>query len=285
MTQIDPIERKPVQRVEPSRAAAWKNLVFGLCYRLGLNALARVVTRNKPRILMFHHITEEGGPGLTPSKMNKMLAYIADRYNVMSVSQLAQHMTDHGQCPQNTIVLTFDDGYTSFADYAMPLLEAHNLPATLFVCPTLIAEEGNEPTLFDGQELVDWPTLAQLASSPLVEIGAHSMTHPVLSATSDTDSQSEIESSKETLEARLGRPITSFCYPYGMGGDFTDAHRDMVRDAGYSCATASWFGFVELGDDDIYALPRIGCDNFQTFGHFRKNVDGLEFLQRRLLTD
>jgi len=111
------------------------------------------------------------------------------------------------------------------------------------------------------------------------------MTHHVLSATSNSDRHGEIVSSKTMLGARLGKPVTSFFYPYGMGGDFNDTHRDMVREAGYSCATASWFGFVELGDDDIYALPRIGCDNFQTFGHFRKNIDGLEFLQRRLLTD
>jgi hypothetical protein len=153
MTQTDPTEKKPVQGYKANSPALWKRFVFGLFYYLGLNTLALVITRNKPRILMFHHISEEGQSGLTPSKLNRMLAYIADRYEAMTVSQLVQYMGDHGQYPQNTIVLTFDDGYTSFAEHAMPLLEAYNLPATLFVCPTLISE-GGEQTLFDGQELV-----------------------------------------------------------------------------------------------------------------------------------
>jgi peptidoglycan/xylan/chitin deacetylase (PgdA/CDA1 family) len=97
--------------------------------------------------------------------------------------------------------------------------------------------------------------LKQLASNNLVEIGAHTTTHPVLSAISKTEQQTEIQQSKEILERLLGKPVTSFAYPYGTKADYTSETVEIVRSSGFSC-TCSNFGGVILKGVDQFQLPR-----------------------------
>lgn len=57
--------------------------------------------------------------------------------------------------------------------------------------------------------------VAALAGGGLIEIGAHSVTHPVLSDLTAAAQRQEIRQSKRRLEEILGSPVTSFAYPYG----------------------------------------------------------------------
>jgi peptidoglycan/xylan/chitin deacetylase (PgdA/CDA1 family) len=57
--------------------------------------------------------------------------------------------------------------------------------------------------------------LHALADGALVDIGAHTVTHPFLSAHNRAYQQREIQESKHYLENELGRPIKSFAYPHG----------------------------------------------------------------------
>jgi peptidoglycan/xylan/chitin deacetylase (PgdA/CDA1 family) len=57
--------------------------------------------------------------------------------------------------------------------------------------------------------------VAALARGKLIEVGAHTMTHPALSALPVASQREEIQRSKARLEDILGQPVTSFAYPYG----------------------------------------------------------------------
>jgi peptidoglycan/xylan/chitin deacetylase (PgdA/CDA1 family) len=102
----------------------------------------------------------------------------------------------------------------------------------------------------------------RLAEGRLVEVGAHSVTHPVL-ATLAVDAQyAEVQESKADLEKILGRPIPSFAYPYGSISDYTQATVAAVRQAGYVRACANFPGPVEP-KSDRFQLPRFlvrDCD-------------------------
>lgn len=67
--------------------------------------------------------------------------------------------------------------------------------------------------------------LQKMSASPFIEIGAHTVTHPKLSALSPKRQFEEIEGSRTYLEALLGKQITSFAYPYGASEHFTKGHR------------------------------------------------------------
>jgi peptidoglycan/xylan/chitin deacetylase (PgdA/CDA1 family) len=98
--------------------------------------------------------------------------------------------------------------------------------------------------------------LRQLAEGDRVEIGSHTLTHPVLSAIPASRQRSELGKSKTRLETILGVPVTSFSYPYGQRSDYSAETVDLVRAAGFACACANFFGFVRA-DSDRFRLPRI----------------------------
>jgi peptidoglycan/xylan/chitin deacetylase (PgdA/CDA1 family) len=94
-----------------------------------------------------------------------------------------------------------------------------------------------------------------LADSKLAEIGAHTVTHPVLAALPIDRQRDEIGRSKSQLEEILGRPIGSFSYPFGMQDDYTSEAIAMVRDSGFACACSNFEGVVDQRTDP-YQLPR-----------------------------
>jgi peptidoglycan/xylan/chitin deacetylase (PgdA/CDA1 family) len=63
--------------------------------------------------------------------------------------------------------------------------------------------------------------IIELAESGLVEVGSHSVTHPIFSKLSMSAQREEVQRSKSTLEEILGRPVTSFAYPFGSKSDYT----------------------------------------------------------------
>jgi peptidoglycan/xylan/chitin deacetylase (PgdA/CDA1 family) len=97
--------------------------------------------------------------------------------------------------------------------------------------------------------------LRELASGDLVEIGAHTLTHPVLSALTPDQQQHEIGGSKQQLEAMTGKPITSFAYPYGKKFHYTQQTIRTVRENGFACACSNFGGLVTRSSDR-YTLPR-----------------------------
>lgn len=89
-----------------------------------------------------------------------------------------------------------------------------------------------------------------------MEIGAHTVNHPILSKVDPTHAQREIIDSKRALEAITARPVKLFAYPNGKPGvDYTSSHVDMVRSAGFEAAVSTSWG-VALPKTDRYELPR-----------------------------
>ena len=95
-----------------------------------------------------------------------------------------------------------------------------------------------------------------LAEGRLVEIGAHTLTHPVLSALPAAEQRTEIQGSKSRLESILRHPVTSFAYPYGSRSDYTAETVALVRDAGFTYACSNCAQVVWRGSD-TFQLPRV----------------------------
>jgi peptidoglycan/xylan/chitin deacetylase (PgdA/CDA1 family) len=92
-----------------------------------------------------------------------------------------------------------------------------------------------------------------------MEVGAHTVTHPILSALgSRQELDSEIAGSRDRIEARLDRPVRHFCYPNGRMRDIGPA-LDAVRDAGFDTAVTTETG-INRADSDLHLLRRIGVE-------------------------
>jgi peptidoglycan/xylan/chitin deacetylase (PgdA/CDA1 family) len=91
-----------------------------------------------------------------------------------------------------------------------------------------------------------------------MEIGAHTVNHPILKSIGEDEARSEIESSKRTLEEITGGPVTLFAYPNGKPGqDYGPEHVRLVREAGFAAAVST-VGGVAHRRSDLFQLPRFG---------------------------
>jgi peptidoglycan/xylan/chitin deacetylase (PgdA/CDA1 family) len=73
-------------------------------------------------------------------------------------------------------------------------------------------------------------------------VGAHTITHPILSRVTPERAREEIEGSKSAIERALGVPVRSFAYPNGGPQDYTDTTVRLVQQAGFACAVTTRWG-------------------------------------------
>lgn len=111
-----------------------------------------------------------------------------------------------------------------------------------------------------------------LTSSPLVTIGAHTATHPRLSALSQREQEEEIGGSKRRLEALLGVPVTSFAYPFGSRRDYDRTSIRLCREAGFLRAVSTEAGQVHRWTDR-WQMPRQLVRNWDA-GTFAAHLEG-----------
>ena len=95
----------------------------------------------------------------------------------------------------------------------------------------------------------------RLGEVPGVEVGAHTASHQVLANLPLNAQRKEIASSKECLEAIMGRPVRTFAYPYGTRADYTKDTAVLVNEEGFALACSN-FPEAVTSTSDIYQLPR-----------------------------
>lgn len=110
-----------------------------------------------------------------------------------------------------------------------------------------------------------------------VEIGSHTVSHPILTTTGDDELRRELRDSRARLEEELGRDVKLFCYPNG-------AHDERVRreaaGAGYVCAVTTEPGLNERRGADPLTLRRVPAET--DLPHFVQSTSGFEELKNRL---
>lgn len=89
-----------------------------------------------------------------------------------------------------------------------------------------------------------------------MQVGAHTVSHPILARLSDEDARKEIIGSKNALECLLGEPVALFAYPNGKAGaDYTPASVAIAQEAGFLAAVSTNWGVARIGGDD-FQIPR-----------------------------
>ena len=89
-----------------------------------------------------------------------------------------------------------------------------------------------------------------------MEIGGHTVNHPILARTADSVATEEIANGKEMLEGIIRSPVRIFAYPNGKPErDYMHQHTEMVKNAGFDAAVSTAHGTATPGSD-VYQLPR-----------------------------
>lgn len=100
--------------------------------------------------------------------------------------------------------------------------------------------------------MLTWEQVIEISRGG-VEIGAHTLSHSLLSYAEDGEMEHEITACRRSIEEKLGRTVRSFAYP---NGDWNSRARGLVEQAGYDCAFTTTPGWFRPGQD-LYSVRRI----------------------------
>lgn len=218
--------------------------------------------RKKSTILLYHRVAEvNDDPHLLAVglyKFEKQLSYIKKHFTTISLREMSEQLKSK-RLKKGSVAITFDDGYADNFINALPILEKLQIPATIFVTAGMIGK--TEPFFWDketkteerGRSLTE-NELIELSKNQLIEIGAHTMTHPHLSSLKKEEQEIEILESKRKLESIIKKPILSFAYPFGTKSDFNyDTLKIVGENFGYACINNGEYITEEAS---MYELPR-----------------------------
>lgn len=89
-----------------------------------------------------------------------------------------------------------------------------------------------------------------------MDIGAHTVRHPILATLTLEEARAEIGDGKRVLQDIIGERVPLFAYPNGKPGtDYRAEHVAIVREMGFECAVSTAWG-AQRGNVDLFQLPR-----------------------------
>lgn len=105
--------------------------------------------RNRLTILMFHGFTDQKHQGLENAqhkhlevqKFEAFLKHLTQHFHMLSLDQAVNHLNHRTPLPQNSVVLTFDDGFRSNFLLAYPLLKKWRAPALIYLATEFVDEK------------------------------------------------------------------------------------------------------------------------------------------------
>lgn len=208
-------------------------------------------------VLCYHAVSEEWRAPLAvaPARLEEQVRFFLRRgYRPATLSEAVLNPPAH-----KTLAVTFDDGWRSILECAVPLLSSLGVAASVFV-PTDYIDAG-APLMWDGidrhppddhAELspMNWDELRGLRDAGW-EVGSHTKSHRPLPALGDPELADELRTSRGRCTDELG-VCASITYPYGL---VDERVVEATRAAGYTVAARL---ASSLRDPQPLDWPRVG---------------------------
>lgn len=216
------------------------------------------------RILAYHRIADERDVScVTPAAFEAQMRAVARMDAEPIRLDAALDLLDR-PVTSRYIAVTFDDGYHDNLTAALPVLERHGIPATIFVASSIIDGTSTYHWYRDPPRALAWDEIRDLVAGGLVDVQAHTRSHPRLPWVDDARAEDEIAGSKHDIEAQVGYALTSLSYPHGQYGAREVA---LVRAAGYRAGVTTDNGVNEGGGspDELRRTFVSGTDGDRDF--------------------
>lgn len=219
-------------------------------------------------VLMYHNIQPDTSLiSISPKRFSQQIEWLFQQgYKALGLSFLVDHLRIGKKIPENSIFLTFDDGYAGLYEYVFPLLLRYGFSSTIFLVSKYCGQNNDWPGQLSNipkMRLLSWDQIQEMDEKG-IEFGSHTASHPKLDELSSHEMEEEIRSSKEFIEERLGHEITTFAYPYGR---FNEKVKNIVKRE-YSGACSTTIGFVNSSSDP-FELQRVDINLIKDLWMFR----------------
>jgi peptidoglycan/xylan/chitin deacetylase (PgdA/CDA1 family) len=224
-------------------------------------------------ILTYHAVDSRASvTSVSPALFQwQMESLAAQNLTGISLADAFDHLERTGSFPQNSVVLTFDDGYLDMMSEVLPVTGSLGFSATVFIISGTVGMNAAQARAVNrdiDRDMLGWSQLEELVQSGF-EIGSHTLRHPSLTPLPVTEVERELGESKHKLQQRLQVPVNSFAYPYG---DLNQAVRN-VASTYYSYGCTTRLGPNSMAVDPLQ-LKRVDAYYLSKPGVFLRVCDG-----------
>jgi peptidoglycan/xylan/chitin deacetylase (PgdA/CDA1 family) len=218
-------------------------------------------------VLVYHNISahEKGRLSIAAKTFDAQIAQLhADGFHALSLADFMAFTAGRRQLPRRSVLLTFDDGYKAFIQYARPILKDYGFGATLFVYTDFIG----------GGSALSWQDLRTLSLQGF-DVEAHSKSHANLRRKEGESEaayakriEAELEFPLTLFKKNLPRPVEALAYPFGEQDDelipFVAKYRYAVAFTVRRQSNAAFVSPLKISRSQIYAE--------MTMSDFTKNL-------------
>ncbi|MCL1926939.1 MAG: polysaccharide deacetylase family protein [Syntrophorhabdaceae bacterium] len=220
-------------------------------------------------VLMYHDISNSFNDPYTvsPSLFAAQMEWFYNNgFRTISVRDIA-----NPPAGGKLVVITFDDGYASFLDYAFPLLREYGFCANINIIGNLVGKyipEGD-----DSRPMLSWDEYRHLLKSGLVDIGCHThalhrFEHKGALDVSDDVLRQDLRMFLDTMKKETGAQTDILAWPYGL----YDAQKtEVAKKEGFRYIQTSRHGVFDTSGD-ISEIPRKNISNRYNLAVLRAEV-------------
>lgn len=213
-----------------------KALTKGLSRRVLAGPLKRFV-------FLYHDISDPGAPQYSPlystqlEKFKLQVDLIAQNFTLVPLEEVVAEGPNQDQ---RLASITFDDGFLSVKDEALPYLNAKGIPFTVFVNSMAIKDNrlfyGSDVAeinrTYEERVFLDESDIKQLAAQG-ISIGNHSSTHKVLADCDEATLREEVLDNKLYIESLTGKPVKHLALPFGKREHYNEHVLDFCYSVGH----------------------------------------------------
>jgi peptidoglycan/xylan/chitin deacetylase (PgdA/CDA1 family) len=227
--------------------------------------------------LMYHRVGEahndwERKYCVSPRRFSDHMRTLAHAgWGAVSIDDFFAWLDGRIELPEQSFLLTFDDGFLGVHEHAAPVLKALGWPATVFLVSQLIGQrdtwcEAHNPSGVT-YPLMDTTHIRALRGQGF-SFHSHTRNHADLPTLGDGQLHDQLAGAREDLQALLGEEVPYLAYPYGH---YDDRVRQAARAAGYRAAFSVQPGFNRR-DIDRFRLRRLDVFGTDSAAALRRKI-------------
>jgi len=222
---------------------------------------------------MYHRFNESKYPS-TNIQLNifkEQLKIIEDEgISFVHPNKLLENLSQNKN--KRKLLLTIDDGLSSFYENAWPILKEKKIPFILFV-------NTREVGSFN---YMNWEQIKELSNTAHVVIGNHSHSHEYLVNENSKFIKDDIMKSMKIFKEQLGKNSDFFSYPFG---EYSLEFKKIIKDLDFKFAFGQHSGVIDE-TKDLWELPRFPInEKYGKIDRFKTLVKTLPFKYKNISPD